>query len=114
MCPPPPAAPQVPRHLRLGTQVCAPARGGAAVKLVRDNIVKNDVSEGPPCRNHCKIMIIEMESRRSEAGDTSLNTASHFLLDSDSDTLITTLETLLCAKERKVSDLITRSTTLLE
>ena len=59
-------------------------------------------------------LLIEMESRRSEEGDTSLNTGSHFLLDSDSDTLITTLETLLCAKERKVSDLITRSTTLLE
>ena len=59
-------------------------------------------------------LLIEMESRRSEEGGDNLNKGTHFLLESDSDTLITTLETLLCAKERKVSDLITRSTTLLE
>jgi hypothetical protein len=50
-------------------------------------------------------LLIEMESRRSnESSD----------LGSDSDTIILTLETLLSSKEEKVSDLIIKSTTLLE
>ena len=56
-------------------------------------------------------LLIEMESRRSEEGSSDTHDNS---LVSDSETIITTLETLLSAKERKVSDLITRSTTLLE
>ena len=55
-------------------------------------------------------LLIEMESRRSQEGGSSQNSDC----DSDSETIITTLETLLSAKERKVSDLITKSTTLLE
>ena len=56
-------------------------------------------------------LLIEMESRRVEEGETEGRDASFV---SDSETIITTLETLLSAKEKKVSDLITKSTTLLE
>ena len=57
-------------------------------------------------------LLIEMESRRLEEGTTSDGRDLSFV--SDSETIITTLETLLSAKEKKVSDLITKSTTLLE
>lgn len=57
-------------------------------------------------------LLIEMESRRLEEGTTS--DGSDLSIVSDSETIITTLETLLSAKEKKVSDLITKSTTLLE
>ena len=57
-------------------------------------------------------LLIEMESRRLEEGTTSEGRDDSFV--SDSETIITTLETLLSAKEKKVSDLITKSTTLLE
>ena len=56
-------------------------------------------------------LLIEMESRRVEEGETEGRDESFV---SDSETIITTLETLLSAKEKKVSDLITKSTTLLE
>ena len=49
-----------------------------------------------------------MESRRLEEGTTSEGRDDSFV--SDSETIITTLETLLSAKEKKVSDLITKST----
>ena len=52
-------------------------------------------------------LLIEMESRRGNDNENSS-------LGSDSDTIILTLETLLSSKENKVSDLIIRSTTLLE
>jgi hypothetical protein len=52
-------------------------------------------------------LLIEMESRRGVVTEESTEL-------SDSDTIITTLETLLSSKENKVSDLIIKSTTLLE
>jgi hypothetical protein len=52
-------------------------------------------------------LLIEMDSRRG--------TTDHPVLDNeDSDSIILTLETLLSSKENRVSDLIIRSTTLLE
>ena len=56
-------------------------------------------------------LLIEMESRRVEEDETQGRDVTYV---SDSETIITTLETLLSAKEKKVSDLITKSTTLLE
>jgi hypothetical protein len=53
-------------------------------------------------------LLIEMETRRgTSAEQSSLDSA-------DSETIILTLETLLSSKENRVSDLIIRSTTLLE
>tara|TARA_B100001093_G_scaffold488878_1_gene526522 strand:+ start:314 stop:1141 length:828 start_codon:yes stop_codon:yes gene_type:complete len=52
-------------------------------------------------------LLIEMESRRGVVNEESI-------AQSESDTIIMTLETLLKSKENKVSDLIIKSTTLLE
>jgi hypothetical protein len=51
-------------------------------------------------------LLIEMESRRGQEEESSIS--------NDSDTIILTLETLLSSKENKVSELIIKSTTLLE
>lgn len=60
-------------------------------------------------------LLIEMEARRAEESSSSnIAEKDNQCVISDSETIITTLETLLSAKERKVSDLITKSTTLLE
>ena len=57
-------------------------------------------------------LLIEMESRRLE--EESQPDGSNLNFVSESETIINTLETLLSAKEKKVFDLITKSTTLLE
>lgn len=54
-------------------------------------------------------LLIEMEEKRS--ADTTNNI---FTNEDDSESIITTLETILSNKEKKVSDLIIKSTTLLE
>jgi hypothetical protein len=54
-------------------------------------------------------LLIEMESRRTEEVNTERSNAV-----SDSDTIITTLETLISSKESRVADLITKTATLLE
>ena len=59
-------------------------------------------------------LLIEMESRRSEESSVVNENGLDKSNVSDSDAIITTLETLLSSKEKKVFELITKTTTLLE
>jgi len=53
-------------------------------------------------------LLVEMETRRGSVSDQS------FFDNSDSETIILTIETLISSKENKVANLIIKSTTLLE
>ena len=54
-------------------------------------------------------LLIEMEEKRGKDSTNNI-----FVNDDDAESIITTLETILSNKEKKVSDLIIKSTTLLE
>lgn len=61
-------------------------------------------------------LLIEMESRRNDSPEAPNNVLERgsSSYQTDSETIILTLETLISSKENKVYDLILRSTTLLE